>query len=138
MTKLSRNWVPDAIAVCAALAGLALVAAVAASGDAIGRSVVAIIGGGLAFGLLGLGVNEVVLRRRGRYFSVPSAGVPARNAPAPVALGVPPSFVDATASEFDEGAPAAFAPVVSLTEAQVARQRANERAQEHRATRTRA
>lgn len=138
MTTLSRNWVPGAIAACAALAGIGLIAAVAASGDPMGRSVVAIIGGGLAFGLLGCGVSEVVLHRRGRYFSVPPVGVFARVAPAPVSIGVPPSFVDATASEFDEVAPAAFAPVVSLTEAQVARQRADERVQERRTTRTRA
>lgn len=138
MTTLSRNWVPGAITVCAALAGLALFAAVAASGDAIGRSVVAIMGGGLAFGLLGCAVNEVVLRRRGGYYSVPQVRVPTRYAPTPVTIAVPPQFADATASELDEIAPAAFAPVVSLTEAQVARRRADERARDRRVTRTRA
>ena len=138
MTTLSRNWLPGAIGACAVVAGLALLTAVVASGDALGNSVAAIIGGGFALGVLGCGLKEIAARRRGGGYAMPRAAAPASYAALPVTIVPLPAIADATASEFDEVARPAFAPVVSLTEAQVERQRAGKRAQERRATQTRA
>jgi hypothetical protein len=137
MKTLSKTWLPDAIGLCAAVAGLALLVAVAAAGDAIGRSVTALIGGGFVFGALGWGLKLAVTRRR----DVPAAlraASPASYAAAPAALVAMPPMADATASEFDEIKDPAFAPVMSLTEAHVQRELAERRRQERRDKRTRA
>ncbi len=138
MKTLSKIRLLDAMGVCAAAGGLALLVAVAAAGDSIGRSVTAMIGGGFAFGMLGLGLKLAVARRRGvpeALHAASSASFAA--APAGLFVAMPP-MADATASEFDEIRKPAFAPVVSLTEAQVERELAERRRQAQRATRTRA
>ncbi|HEV3241435.1 MAG TPA: hypothetical protein VG429_13645 [Casimicrobiaceae bacterium] len=137
MKTLSKTWLPDAIGICAALAGLALLVAVAATGDAIGRSVTTLIGGGFVFGVLGCGLKQAVARRR-ELPAVLRAAYPASYAAAPAALVAMPPMADATASEFDEIEHPAFAPVMSLTEAHVERELAERRRQEQRAARTRA
>ena len=123
MNMLSKQWIPDLIGVCAGLAGLALLVAVAGSGDAIGHSVGALIGGGLAFGVLGCVWKETVTRRGDRGQAARRAISQPSHAPASASIVAMPPLADATASEFDETRQAAFAPVVSLTEAQVERQR---------------
>jgi hypothetical protein len=138
MTKtLSKTWPTDAIGIAAMVAGLALLVAVAASGDAIGRSVTALIGGGFALGALGCGLKQAVARRRDLPGILRAAS--ARGyAAAPAVLAAMPPIADATASEFDEIRQPAFAPVRSLTEAHVERELAERRRQERRATLTRA
>src|SRR5271165_4207185 len=102
MNMLSKQWLPDVIGGCAGVAGLALLGVVAASGDAIGHSVVALIGGGFAFGVLGCIVKEIAARRNDerraalRAMSVPSY------APVSASIVSMPPPADATASEFDE------------------------------------
>jgi hypothetical protein len=137
MNMQSKQWIPDAMGACAGVAGLALLGVVAASGDAIGHSVVAIIGGGLAFGVLGCIWKEIVTRRSDlRRGALRTLSAPSYAAVSASIVSMPP-FADATASEFDESKEASFASVVSLTEAQVERQRERQR-QAHRATLNRA
>lgn len=138
MSALSRNYLPGAIGACTVVAGLALLAAVAASGDAIGRSVVTLLGGGFALGVLAGVVRELVARSRGGYYAMSRTAPEASVATTSAAVVALPAFADATASEFDEVEQPAFAPVVSLTEAQVERQRAGQRVKERRATLNRA
>jgi len=127
MNMLSKQWFPDAIGACAGVAGLALLGVVAASGDAIGQSVVAIIGGGFAFGVLGCVWKEIVARRSdGRRAALRTLSEPSYRMVSARIVNMPP-LADATASEFDEREHASFAPVVSLTEAQVERQRERQR-----------
>jgi hypothetical protein len=135
MNMLSKNWLPDAIGACALLAGLALLGVVSTSGDAIGQSVGALIGAGFLFGVLGCVGKEAVASRDEPRRATLRAISQASDGPAP-AFAMPP-VADATASEFDESEHVSFAPVVSLTEAQVERQRERQR-QERRATLNRA
>lgn len=138
MNMQSKRWLPDAIGVCALVAGLVMLVAVAAAGDSIGRIVTALIGGGFAFGVLGCVLRETVARgsdkRRGAVRGTPQEGYTAALA---TVVAMPP-LADATASEYDASEAPAFAPVLSLTEAQVQRQRAERQRQEHRAALTRA
>jgi len=132
MKTLSKNRVIDAIGVAAVTAGLVLLAAVVASADPIGLSVGALIGGGFAFGALGCGLKEAAARRARRY-ATSAASYASRSA----AIVTIRRVADATASEFDDREVPSFAPVTSLTEAQVERQRAEQRRQERRAELTR-
>ena len=123
MKALAKHWTHVAIGVSIGIAGLALLIAVVFVGDAIGLGVGAMIGGGCAFGVLACGLKETIARRGERRRAE------AREAPfsshAPAWAIVPmPHFVDATASDSDAARQAGFAPVTSLTEAQVLRQRA--------------
>jgi len=120
MNMLSKQRLPDLIGAGAGLVGLALLVVVAGSGDAIGHSVGALIGGGFAFGVLGCVWKQAVTRRADGH----RAAVRAMSEPSYAAaiLAMPP-LADATASEFDERERTTFAPVVSLTEAQLDRQR---------------
>lgn len=128
---LSRQWFPDAIGACAGVAGLALLGVVAASGDAIGHSVVAIIGGGFAFGVLGCIGKQIAARRSDeRRASLRAMSEPSYATVSASIVNMPPP-ADATASEFDESVQASFAAVVSLTEAQVERQRDRQRQARH-------
>ena len=134
---LSKNWLPDAIGACAVLAGLALLGVVVASGDAIGNSVGALIGAGSLFGVLGcVGKQALASRGEPRHAAL-HAPSQASDVPAPATIVVMPPVADATASEYNESEQASFAPVVSLTEAQVERQRERQR-QWRRATLNRA
>lgn len=127
MNMLSRNWLPDAIGACALVAGLCLLAVVTASGDPIGQSVAALMGGGLAAGLLGCVWKEASASRaklRRAVWTQSEAPTPA------IVLAMPPA-ADATASEYDDSVQPSFAAVVSLTEAQVERQRARQPQKRH-------
>ena len=98
MRALPKHWTHDAIGVCTGIAGLALLIATVAAGGAIG----------LGVGRRGAEAREAPLSSYG-----------------PASVIVPlPHFVDATASDFDAARQPGFAPVTSLTEAQVLRQRA--------------
>ena len=137
MNMLSKQWLPDAIGVCAGLAGLALLGVVAASGDAIGHSVAAMIGGGFAFGVVGCVWKEIVAERAEQRRSALRMTSQPSHALVSASIVKMPPLADATASEFDESEQASFAPVVSLTEAQVERRRERQRA-DGRATLNRA
>ena len=120
MNALAKHLMHDAIGVCTGIAGLALLVAIVAAGDAIGLGVGAMIGGSCAFGVLACGLKETVARRSDRRSA--EAPLPS-HAPAPAVLPRP-HFVDATASDFDAARQPGFALVTSLTEAQVLRHRA--------------
>jgi hypothetical protein len=137
MNMQSKQWLPDAFGACAGLAGLALLGVVAASGDAIGHSVAALIGGGFALGVLGCVWKQIVAARAERRRG--TQGVPSQPSHVLVSASIVkmPPLADATASEFNESEQASFAPIVSLTEAQVKRQRERQRA-DRRATLNRA
>ena len=137
MNMLSKNWLPDAIGACAVLAGVVLLGVVVTSGDAIGTSVGALIGAGFLFGVLGCVGKQGAANRDHTRRAALRAMSQASDAPVPAALVMMPPVADATASEYDESEQASFAPVVSLTEAQVERQRERQR-QERRATLNRA
>jgi hypothetical protein len=136
MNMLSKNWLLDAIGACAMLGGLALLVVAATSGDVLGHSVGALVGAGLAGGVLGCFAKEAAARRDATRRAALHGISQANHAPASVMVMIPP-LADATASEFDEREQATFAPVVSLTEAQVERQRERLR-QARRATLNRA
>jgi hypothetical protein len=136
MTTPSKNWVPDAIGIGTAAAGLALLVAVVASAAPIGLSVGALIGGGFVFGVLGCGLKEAAARRSVKRPAAPRAALAASDAPASAAIVAMPRV--ATASKLDAGEHPSFVPVTSLTEAQVERQRAERRRQERRSALTRA
>ena len=137
MNALEKDRMPQAIAVCAAVAGSVLVVAVGMSGNAIGNSVTALVGGSFALGLVGCLVKEALERKRGGYAPLPYAAmVDVRPVVAPVIIDMP-RFADATASDYEAGEPA-FAPITSLTEVQVQRERAQRRQREREASQTRA
>ncbi len=123
MNMQSKQWLPDLIGACASLVGLALLVVVARSGNAMGYSVGALIGGGFAFGVLGCVAKEVVTWRGDRRQAALRAMSRPSHALVSASFVAMPPLVDATGSEFDVGQPPAFAPVLSLTEAQVERQR---------------
>jgi len=131
MNTATKHWTHDVIGACTGIAGLALLVATVAAGGAMGLGVGAVIGGGFAFGVLACGVKEAVARRGDRR------SVEAREAPfvscAPASAIVPMPHFDATASEFDATGQPGFAPITSLTEVQVLRQRAAREREEHRA-----
>jgi hypothetical protein len=133
MNMLSRNWLPDAIGACALVAGLALLGVVLASGNAIGTSVGALMGAGFVAGVLGCIGKQALTSVNAPHRAAPEAS----RAPALPTLVAMPPVADATASEYDEREQTSFAPVVSLTEAQVERQRGRQR-ETRRATPNRA
>ena len=89
----------------------------------LGRAVVEFILVGMAFGGLGLAfkLGAASILGRGRASVGELSLATAATQSVVVAL---PAAADATASEFDEFRRPEFAPVISLTEAQVSRQRA--------------
>ncbi|HEX9278818.1 MAG TPA: hypothetical protein VGA51_20785 [Casimicrobiaceae bacterium] len=132
MNTATKHWTHDAIGACTGIAGLALLVAIVAAGDAIGLGVGAMIGGGCAFGVLACGLKETVARRSDRSSAEAREALFSSDAPASAIVPMP-HFFDATASEFDAARQPGFAPVTSLTEIQVLRQRAARGREEHRA-----
>jgi hypothetical protein len=123
MNPLSRNKLADAVGACTAIAGVLLLAAMVIPGDPLGRLVGALIGASLLAGIVGAFVREgLALRDHVRRTALRTT-LPARAAPSSVIVAMP-QVADATASEFDGPDHRPFAPVVSLTEAQVERGRA--------------
>ena len=150
--KTSRNhWLPGAIG---ALVGIAVVATfgdgvVPADSGALqqtllvganlGLAILEFVGVGFALGLIAFGVRQLAAdrnqngRRKARTIAV------SEYAPlGPAAIAALPLAADATASEFDDVQQPVFAPVTSLTEAQVARNRARRKRLEQRAASERA
>ena len=137
MRQASVNWVPGAIG---ALIGVAVVAAFggSASVDSIGtgqwmlgaatlgRAVAEFVGICFAVGLTLFAVARLIALARGR-------GKLARPKAAAEVVVSFPRATDATASEFDDVQPRAPAPITSLTEAQVQRQRAERKRAERQA-----
>jgi hypothetical protein len=121
MNTLSRNKLTDAVGPCTAIAGVLLLAAMVIPGDPLGRLIGALIGASLLAGIAGAFVREG-LAHRDHVRRTTRAALLRRTAPA--AAVAMPRLADATASEFDGRDRPAFAPVISLTEAQVERGRA--------------
>ncbi|HXX85260.1 MAG TPA: hypothetical protein VEN29_14915 [Casimicrobiaceae bacterium] len=101
------------------------------SDGTLGRMVVEFIAAGFALGVLGVGVKLFAARfgERRRAASQRTAVT----VPAPT-VAFEPAAADATASEFDDVKQPGFAPIVSLTEAQVRRQRIERDRERKRAT----
>jgi hypothetical protein len=134
MNTLSRNKLIDAVGLSTAIAGALALAAIVVPADPLGRSIGALLGASLLLGAAGAFVRESLVRRMA---SRRAAQHGLRVAAVPTVAPLPrPS--DGTASEFDDQALPAFAPVVSLTEAQVERQRAARRLRERRSALTQA
>ena len=150
MNASSRTRLPGAIGV---LIGFAVVAAFAtdvtpsSSGAlsqhlldyaSLGRAVGEFIALGfslalLAFGLRRLTARKIEVCRAGLH----EASIASDTVQAAAAITVP-LITDGTSSEFDDSKLPGFAPVVSLTEAQVERQRAERQRQKRRMALTRA
>ena len=131
MNAPAKHWTHDAIGVCTGIAGVALLIATVAAGNPIGLGIGAVIGGGFAFGVLACGLKEAAARRSNRHRVEARVALAATYVPASAIVPMP-HFVDATASEFDAARQPAFAPVTSLTEVQILRQRtAREREERH-------
>jgi hypothetical protein len=134
MNAPTRHWTHNVIGAGTAIAGVVLLVATIAAGDAIGFSVGAIIGGGFAFGVLACGMKEALARRS---YERRADAREARFASCAPASAIPmPHFVAATASELDAASQPGFAPVTSLTEVQALRQRALREREERRARHT--
>lgn len=133
MNRLSENKLIDAIGVFTALAGAAVVAAIVVPADPLGRVIGALLGASLLLAVAALLVREAL--GRGQDLRRPALGM-LRSETAATVMPMP-RLTDATASEFDNAVRPAFAPIVSLTEAQVERQRAARR-REQRAALTKA
>jgi hypothetical protein len=137
MNAPAKHWTHDAIGACTGIAGLALLVATVAAGGPIGLGIGAVIGGGFAFGVLACGLKEAAARRSNRHRVEVREALAASNVPASAIVPMP-HFVDATASEFDAARQPGFAPVTSLTEVQVLRQRTGRERGERRPILTRA
>jgi hypothetical protein len=97
------------------------------AGTSLGLAVVEFVALGFALGLLAFGVRRLAIRISAvRRLAMRPAEDPVRGAVVATIVAIP-RLADATASEFDDASRAAFAPVTSLTEAQVERQRAQRR-----------
>ena len=101
----------------------------------LGEAVVEFIALGALFGTLGLAV-KLIAAHMSEYRRV-ALEQPASVAGQGVVVALP-ATADATASEFDDIRRPEFAPVISLIEAQVQRQRANRARDEQRANLNRA
>jgi hypothetical protein len=133
MNAPAKHWTHNAIGACTGIAGLALLVATVAAGGPMGLGIGAVIGGGFAFGVLACGLKEAAARRSNRHRAEARAALAASYVPASAIVSMP-HFIDATASEFDAARQPGFAPVTSLTEVQVLRQRsAREREERHAA-----
>lgn len=123
MNRLSENKLIDVIGAFTGLAGAAVVAAIVVPADPLGHVIGALLGASLLLAVAALLVREAL--GRGQYVRRPALGM-LRSATAATVMPIP-RLTDATASEFDDAVRPAFAPIVSLTEAQVERQRAARR-----------
>jgi hypothetical protein len=137
MNAPAKHWTHDAIGACTGIAGLALLVATVAAGGPLGLGIGAVIGGGFVFGVLACALKEAAARRSNRHRVEVREALAASYVPASAIVPMP-HFVDATASEFDAARQPGFAPVTSLTEVQVLRQRTGRERGERRATLTRA
>jgi hypothetical protein len=134
MNTLSRNKLIDAIGMFTAIAGALVLAAIVVPADPLGRGIGALLGASFLLGGAGAFVRESLERRQDvRRDAQRGLGIAAAASVVPM-----PQPTDATASEFDDQARPAFAPVVSLTEAQVERQRVARHRREQRSALTRA
>ena len=145
MNASSKNRLPGAIG---ALIGLAIVAAFAMNATptdpvalaqgllddrSLGRAVGEFIGLGLSMALLGFGLKQLVMRNIEQHRAESREGSVVSEAAAPAVVIAVPRIYDATASELDDDPRRpGFAPVLSLTEAQVERQRAEQQRQKRR------
>ena len=134
MKTLSRSKLPGAVGAFTAIAGVVLLAAIVFPADPLGRVVGALIGVSVVLGLVGTVVREA-LARRDPVRSIAQRRLLLERYAVVVTT---PRVTDATASEFGEDRHPAFAPVVSLTEAQVERQRSERQRQHRHAALTRA
>jgi hypothetical protein len=123
MNRLSDNKLIDAVGAFTALAGAAVVAAIVVPADPLGRAIGALLGASLLLGVVAALVREAL--KRGQEPHLPALREP-RIVTAATLMPML-RLADATASEFDGEPRPAFAPIVSLTEVQVERQRAAQR-----------
>jgi hypothetical protein len=137
MNTLSRNKLTDAIGACTAIAGVLLLAAMVIPANPLGRLVGALIGASLLTGIVGAFVRERLAHRNQGRHTTQCTALLQHETPAGVVVAMP-QVADATASEFDGRQLPAFAPVVSLTEAQVERGRAARQRQKRREALSRA
>jgi hypothetical protein len=101
-----------------------------------GRAIVEFIGVGFGLGLLAFGLSRVAAYRRESRRVPLGARLTSSRAAKPIVLVAVPRVADATASEFDDIKRPSFAPVTSLTEAQVRLRRGHRQAQRRRAVPT--
>jgi hypothetical protein len=139
MKTLMKDRLPGAIG---ALIGIAIVATFASgvvtvdssaawqaltAGASLGLAMVEFVALGFALGLLAFGVRRLAARlSAARHLALLPAQDPVRGAVVATIVSIP-RLADATASEFDDASRPVFAPVTSLTEAQVERERAQRR-----------
>jgi hypothetical protein len=131
MNTLSRNTLTGAVGACTAIAGVLLLAAMVIPADPLGRLIGALIGASLLTGIVGAFVREGLAHRDHARHPAQRTALLQHEAPGPAIVAMP-RVPDATASEFDGQERPAFAPVVSLTEAQVERGRAARQRQKRR------
>jgi hypothetical protein len=136
MKTLSRSKLTGADGAFTAITGVLLLAAIVIPTDPLGRLVGALIGASFVVGLVGTFVREALARRDQIRRTAKRKLWLERDAPDPAVAAT--LAADATASEFDDDKRPVFAPVVSLTEAQVERRRTERQRQHRHAALTRA
>jgi len=119
MNGLPRNRIIGVLGVATAAAGALFLAAIAIPADPLGRLIGALIAASLAVGLAGLAVHRIEYPRASMRRGPRSDPLPRDLPEGPRARW---AVGDATAWAFEESA-SDFAPVISLTEARVARRR---------------
>jgi len=129
MNQLSENKLIDAVDAFTALAGAAVVAAIVVPADPLGRVIGTLLAASFLVGVVAVLIRESLGRGQGLRRPAP------RTLRVETAATVMPMLrlTDATASEFDDAARPAFAPIVSLTEVQVERQRTARRREQRSA-----
>ena len=130
MKTLSKSKLAGAVGAFTGITGVLLLAAIVIPADPLGRLVGGLIGASFVVGLVGTVVREALARRDHARRAAQRLFLFERYAPVVAATL---RATDATASEFDDDKRPAFASVISLTEAQVERRRA-ERQRQHRDT----
>jgi hypothetical protein len=101
------------------IAGALFVAAIVASGDPLGRLIGALLAAGIVAGLVGTLLRRSAIPYGSIRRDPGSHSMPELDPEGPAALATP-ARIDATAWMLDDNAPD-FAPVISLTEAKIAR-----------------
>ena len=129
MNRLSDNKLIDAVGAFTALAGAAVLVAIVVPVDPLGRAIGALLGASFLLGVVGALVRAAL--KRGEEPRRPALRGPRVETAATVMPML--RLADATASEFDGEPRPAFAPIVSLTEVQLERQRAAQRREQRSA-----
>lgn len=119
MNTLPKDRITSMLGAVTGTAGALLVAAIVASGDPLGRLIGVLLAASIVVGLVGTLLRRTVIPYGSIRRNPGSHSIPDLYPEGPPAFATP-ARIDATAWMLDDDAPD-FAPVISLTEAKIAR-----------------